>query len=148
MAAAAVLPRALCVPKSWSRLSAGHATTHAHTTTFASPTPQVGPKVSAQGGIEIHSPDLAQDDSTSRCPIPTAQDVPCVRNDDQCQVACTASGLCLCGDGADLEECCADNPCCSPCIEDLEVNSVQYLECTMSSCFVDGPASCSTTVCP
>ena len=71
----------------------------------------------------------------------------CVKESQECgPVACTLVPPSICPPG--VAGCCTANPCATPCIDDLDKNSAQYLQCTQQTCTVDGPPECSTLVCP
>ena len=66
-------------------------------------------------------------------------------NENECQVACLGPPACLCPDTepGELEECCANSPCCENC-----PNS-DALECNVYTCGCEPDTdSCCTTICP
>ena len=71
----------------------------------------------------------------------------CVKESQECgPVACTLAPPSICPPGD--AGCCTNNPCATPCIDDLDKNSAEYLQCTQQTCTVSGPPECSTLVCP
>ena len=70
----------------------------------------------------------------------------CVKESPECPVACTLPSPSVCPPGD--AGCCTANPCATPCIDALDKNSAQYLQCTQQTCTVGGPPDCSTLVCP